>query len=76
MSGLIGAIEAGGTKFVCAVGTGPDDLRRDVRFPTGEPGPTIGRAITFFRTAVEELGPLAAVGIGSFGLVTSASRKR
>jgi len=67
MSGLIGAIEAGGTKFVCAVGTGPDDLRRDVRFPTGEPGPTIGRAITFFRTAVEELGPLAAVGIGSFG---------
>ncbi|MGD8494962.1 MAG: ROK family protein [Gemmatimonadales bacterium] len=67
MSGLVGAIEAGGTKFVCAVGTGPDDIRRETRFPTGDPGPTIDRAIEFFRTATAELEPLGAVGIGSFG---------
>ena len=30
---LLGAIEAGGTKFVCGVGTGPHDLRV-VRIPT------------------------------------------
>ena len=69
MSRLVGAIEAGGTKFVCAVGTGPDDLQREVRFPTTTPSETIARAVQFFRDASEELGTLAAVGIGSFGPV-------
>ena len=40
-----GGIEAGGTKFVCAVGTGPDDLRAEVRFPTTSPDEAIGRAV-------------------------------
>jgi fructokinase len=62
-----GGIEAGGTKFVCAVGTGPDDVRAEVRFPTTSPQETIGRAIEFFRQQQEE--PLAAVGIASFGPV-------
>jgi hypothetical protein len=31
MQPLIGAVEAGGTKMVCAVGTGPDDIRDEVR---------------------------------------------
>ena len=44
---LFGGIEAGGTKFVCAVGTGPDDLRAEIRFPTTTPEETMGRAITF-----------------------------
>lgn len=69
MSELIGAIEAGGTKFVCAVGTGPDDIRRDVAFPTTSPDETIERAIDFLRAAAAEVGPLSAVGIGSFGPV-------
>jgi len=63
---LYGGIEAGGTKFVCAVGTGPDDLHAEVRFPTRDPRETIDRAIAFFRqqTPAESL---AAVGIASFG---------
>lgn len=63
---LYGAIEAGGTKFVCAVGTGPDDLRAATRFPTTTPDETLGRAIAFFR---EQPTRPRAVGIGSFGPV-------
>lgn len=64
MRSLYGGIEAGGTKFVCAVGTGPDDVRAETRFATTTPSETIGRTIAFFR---EQPEPLAAIGIGSFG---------
>ena len=64
--GLLGGIEAGGTKFVCATGTGPDELRAEARFPTTTPDETIGRAIEFFRREASA-EPLAAVGIASFG---------
>lgn len=60
---LYGAIEAGGTKFVCAVGTGPDDLRAQARFPTTTPGETLGRCIDFFRTQPK----IDALGVGCFG---------
>jgi fructokinase len=63
---VFGGIEAGGTKFVCAVGTGPEDLRAETRFPTTGPEETIGRAVEFFRLA-EATEPLAAIGIASFG---------
>ncbi len=63
-----GGIEAGGTKWVCAVGTGPDDIRAETRFPTTTPLETLGRAIAFFRAAqVDE--PLEVLGVGSFGPV-------
>ncbi len=66
MNQLVGGIEAGGTKTVCAVGTGPGDIRAEHRFPTTTPTETIGKAIAFF----EKLGtnnPLASIGIASFG---------
>lgn len=66
MTQLIGGIEAGGTKFVCAVGTGPDDIRDVTRFPTTTPEETIAQAITFFQRQPE---PVTAIGIGSFGPV-------
>ena len=59
-----GGIEAGGTKWVCAVGTGPDDVRALVTFPTTTPDETITRAVAFF--ADHEI---AALGVGSFGPV-------
>jgi fructokinase len=64
---LWGGIEAGGTKFVCAVGTGPDDLQDEVRFPTTTPEETFGRAVQFFQQRRKE--PLTAIGIASFGPV-------
>ena len=67
MEKLYGGIEAGGTKFVCCVGTGPDDLRAEVTIPTSpDPRETIGAAIAFLKEQAQET-PLAAVGIASFG---------
>lgn len=63
---LFGGIEAGGTKFVCAVGTGPDDLRAEIRFPTTTPQETIAQALAFFREQAQH-EPLTAIGIASFG---------
>ena len=63
---LLGAIEAGGTKFVCAVGTGPDDVRAIARISTTSPAETIARVINFFREQADA-GELAAVGVGAFG---------
>lgn len=60
---LYGSIEGGGTKFVCAVGSTPDDLRAEVRFPTTTPEATLSRAIDFFTGR----GPLDAIGIAMFG---------
>jgi fructokinase len=65
---LYGGIEAGGTKFVCAVGTGPNDIRARANFATTTSEETIGRAVDFFRKEMEK-EPLAAIGIASFGLL-------
>ena len=29
---LFGGIEAGGTKFICAIGSGPSELQDEIRF--------------------------------------------
>ena len=58
----LGGIEAGGSKFVCAIGSGPGDLEA-VEFPTTAPPETIQKVIRFFRSRQ----PLDALGIGSFG---------
>jgi fructokinase len=75
MERLYGGIEAGGTKFVCAVGAGPDDLRADVIIETTTPGETIGRAIVFLQEQARQT-PLAAIGIASFGPVDLDPRSK
>jgi fructokinase len=60
-----GGIETGGSKWECAIGSGPDDLRAVETIPTTTPAETIGRAVAFF----ELEGPVGAIGIGSFGPV-------
>jgi fructokinase len=66
MDALCGGIEAGGTKFICAVGTGPDDIRAEERIPTTTPAETLEQAIMFFlEQDMEE--SLEAVGVASFG---------
>jgi fructokinase len=67
MAKLFGGIEAGGTKFVCILGSGQEDIRAETRFPTTTPGETIQHAIDFFRRQQKEHGKLSAIGIASFG---------
>jgi len=69
MERLYGAVEAGGTKFVCLVGTGPDDVRDRIRLTTSTPENTLAETLRFFRNAQDRFGALAAVGIASFGPV-------
>ena len=64
---LLAGIEAGGTKYVCAVATDPTEPLREVRFPTGDPEETIANAVAFFQEASADYGPIRAMGIGTFG---------
>lgn len=63
---MYGAIEAGGTKFVCAVGTSRGGLTAEIVLPTTTPAETFKRVIAFFRPFASA-GELRAVGVGSFG---------
>jgi fructokinase len=65
---MVGGIEAGGTKFVCAVGGGPDSIAARIEYPTTSPSQTIGRAVDFFREQAKR-HRLAGIGIGTFGPV-------
>jgi fructokinase len=66
---LLGGIEAGGTKFLCAVGLSPDRILRERRIPTTTPDETLREAMAFFADAVRDLGPLSGLGVASFGPV-------
>jgi fructokinase len=59
---MFGGIEAGGTKFVCAVGSSPEHLVMQ-HFPTTTPAETIARSAEFFAGHKE----LRSIGIASFG---------
>ena len=61
---FFGGIEAGGTKFVCAIGTGPEHIESIVKFPTTNPTQTLDQAVDFFKKSST---PLSAIGIASFG---------
>ncbi len=68
-STLYGCIEAGGTKFVLGLVDDERTILDSLRLPTEAPDVTIPAALNFFRTAVARHGPIAAMGIASFGPV-------
>jgi fructokinase len=49
------------------LGRGPDDIRARVLVPTTEPGDTLGRIETVLEAWRGQHGPVAALGIASFG---------
>ena len=62
---MFGGIEAGGTKFVLAVGTSPAEITATHTIPTREPDETLAKALAWFK----EQGSLQSLGIASFGPV-------
>lgn len=70
---IYGAIEAGGTKFVCAVGTEELTILERVSFPTTTPVETMKQVIDFFKPFKEQL---AGIGVGCFGqLIFNANQR-
>ena len=65
---LFGGIEAGGTKFVCAVASDPPNLLNEVRFPTTTPTETLKQVCDFFLPYVKA-NQIKSIGLGSFGPV-------
>ena len=63
---VFGGVEAGGTKWVCAKGTGPGDLTEVEIIPTTTPAETLDRVVEFFK---RDSVRVAALGVGSFGPV-------
>lgn len=59
-----GSIEAGGTKFVCAIGNEELEILERVSFPTTTPEKTMSAVIDYFKKYKAEL---ASIGVGSFG---------
>jgi fructokinase len=64
---LYGAIEAGGTKFLCAVARSVDEVLATQTFATATPAETFAQVIEFFSLAERRHGPVSAFGIASFG---------
>lgn len=65
---LFAGIEAGGTKFVCAVGNGEGKILHRVIIPTTTPEETLPKIIEFFKSID---GNIVAFGIGSFGPINN-----
>lgn len=64
---LLGGIEAGGTKVVCAIAHEPEEQLHRVVIPTTSPEETIGNVVSFFNEMIDSHGPIASLGIGTFG---------
>lgn len=64
---LIGAVEAGGTKFVLALARIDGTMVERARIATRSPAETFAEMVDFFREAAARHGPIDAFGIASFG---------
>jgi len=65
----LAGVEAGGTKFICAVGGQDGAVLAETRFPTTTVDETLSRAVEFFKEQDRALGRLDAIGVASFGPV-------
>jgi fructokinase len=68
-SKLLAGVELGGTKCVCILGTGPEDIRATERLPTGEREQTLQAIESVLSGWRDRFGAFEALGVGSFGPV-------
>ena len=66
---LLAGVELGGTKCVCILGTGPDDVRAIERLTTGEREDTLRQIEAVLDRWRSQYGAPRALGIASFGPV-------
>jgi fructokinase len=66
MDKIYGGIEAGGTKFICLVASGPEDIRAETRIATLDPDKTLAEVVLFFQDQAS-LNPIKALGVACFG---------
>lgn len=59
---ILGALEAGGTKMVCAIGDENGNIKEQISIPTSTPEDTIPKILEYFKDKNIE-----ALGIGCFG---------
>lgn len=63
----VGAVEAGGTKFILALSGPANEALDRATIPTQTPAETFRAMRDWFEAAASRHGPIAAFGIGSFG---------
>jgi fructokinase len=74
---LLGGVELGGTKCVCLIGTGPEDIRVEVSVPTSmDPQATLSRIEEILANGIARHGPIQALGIASFGPIDLSRSSR
>lgn len=61
------ALEAGGTKMVAALASGPSEILVRERIETTTPAETIARLVEFFTEAAAECGQPEVLAVGTFG---------
>ncbi len=61
---MLGAVELGGTKVVCAVGDAHDRIYAETRIETRDPTATLRDVLAFF---APHRGTLSALGVAAFG---------
>jgi fructokinase len=62
-----GAIEAGGTKFLCAVGDVDGLILDQARIETRDPATTVADVCRYFGGAAQKFGAMTGLGVGAFG---------
>jgi fructokinase len=66
-SAVLAGIELGGTKCVCTLGSGPDDIRAQLTLPTHDPQTTLVAIADLLERWRGDFGEPVALGIASFG---------
>lgn len=66
---MIAAVEAGGTKFICAIGDETGCLLSEERIATMDPPATLAAMLASLRRQSATHGRITSIGVGSFGPV-------
>ena len=79
---LVGSIEAGGTKFVCAIGNDKLEIVDIISFPTTTPTETMGEVIEYFQQfdikalSIASFGPIDInVNSSTYGFITTTPKQ-